>query len=387
MTRGVDGVPDERSEGSLTVATVDPMVTLSLLLAALETQRQTNRALDQILRAMSRIQSHPGQRSRQEVASRVRVQKRRRARLIGGPRPKVRASPSPGAQPFHVTHPLQVRCFGRFEVLRDGVPIDRWRRFKAKTLLKHLIVRRQPVPRDVLVDLLWPDSDPQTAVNGLRVALHALRQALSPGPEGETSAVDIVVFEDGNYAVNPSAGLWVDADEFGRHFANGRRLERLGQSRAAIAEFESAEALYRDDYLVEDLYEDWTLVRREELKDQYLMVLTKLADDCVAQGDAEGCIVRCHKILQKDACREDAYRRLMRCYAQLGQPSQAIHWFELCARTLRQELDVAPSEQTMELYHRISSGSLTVLVAAPAARERTSRRSVSYRTVGETRRC
>lgn len=250
---------------------------------------------------------------------------------------------------------LQVRCFGRFEVLRDGVSIERWRRGKAKTLLKHLVVRRQPVPRDILIDLLWPDADPQVAVNGLRVALHALRQALGPCELQGNPARDYVIFESGNYSVNPAAGLWVDADEFTKHFTMGRRLERQGQLSAAIGHFEQAEAVYRDDYLVEDIYEDWTLVRREELKDQYLMVLTKLADACLTQGDAEGCIVRCHKILQKDACREDAYRRLMRCYAQLGQRSQALHWFGLCARTLRQELDVAPSEETMELYRKVSA--------------------------------
>jgi DNA-binding SARP family transcriptional activator len=123
----------------------------------------------------------------------------------------------------------------------------------------------------------------------------------------------------------------------------------LRQRAEATRRLELAEAVYRDDYLLEDVYEDWTLVRREELKDQYLMVLTKLADHCVEHGDPEGCIVRCHRILQKDACREDAYQRLIRCYLQLGQRSQARHWYDLCVRTLRQELDVAPTEQTRRL--------------------------------------
>jgi len=250
---------------------------------------------------------------------------------------------------------LAVRCFGRFEVYREGLPIDRWRRGKAKTLLKLLVVRRQPVSRDALVDLLWPEADPQFAVNGLRVALHALRQVLGPRGEDDGAGGDFVVLQGGNYLLNPEVGVWVDADQFSEHFEAGRRLERR-QPAEAIHQYELAEALYRDDYLVEDLYEDWTLVRREELKDQYLMVLAKLADHCFHAGDAEGCIVRCHRILQKDACREDAYRRLMRCYARLGQRSQARHWYDVCVRTLRREMDAEPCEQTIRLYQRITAG-------------------------------
>ncbi|MGH2461255.1 MAG: AfsR/SARP family transcriptional regulator [Chloroflexota bacterium] len=369
----------------MVATTVDPRVTFSLLIATLETQRQTNRALDQILRAMARIQGRTARRARSETVSRVRTASRGEAGRSDERQSGPRAS-TPSAMPPPDWRGLHIRCFGRFEALRDGVPIDHWRRWKAKALLKHLVVRRQPVARDVLIDLLWPESDPQTAVNGLRVALHALRQALGPAA-AEGGAMEYVIFENGNYSVNHAARMWVDADEFGQHFTSGRRLERLGQSRAAIAQFESAEILYRDDYLLEDLYEDWTLVRREELKDQYLMVLTKLADGCLEQGDAEGCIVRCHKILQKDACREDAYRRLMRCYAQLGQPSQALHWFELCARTLRQELDVAPSEQTMDLYHRISGGHRVDHAIAPTERDRPARRPSADRATGETRKC
>ncbi len=244
---------------------------------------------------------------------------------------------------------VQVRCFGRFEVLRSGEPIEYWRRAKAKMLLKYLVARRQPVPRDVLLDLLWPEGDPQMAGNGLRVVLHALRQSLG----GESH--DWIVLEGNNYRLHPRSPVWVDVEEFQTNYALGRRLERQ-QPAVAMRHFETAEDLYRDDYLIEDLYEEWTLARREELKDQYLMLLVKLADYASQQDDPEGCIMRCHKILQKDRCREDAHRRLMRSYARLGQRSQALHWYDVCVDTLESVLDVEPSEQTRELHQQILAG-------------------------------
>lgn len=358
MQNGADGALETSAHGEVAASGMDSTVTLGLLIAALEMQRRTSLALYQLLRGLSRASSGTVRRQ-----NRTRLRACRRDTFLPARRRVQRVSTPLASPPNDDFHPLpdrtptlQIRCFGRFEVLRDGVPIEQWRRGKAKMLLKFLIVRRQPVPRDVLIDLLWPEADPRTAVNGLRVALHALRQALGPCGKDGQRVRDCVIFEGGNYGVNPAAELWVDADEFSKHFIVGMRLERQGQITAAINHFERAESLYRDDYLLEDLYEDWTLVRREELKDQYLMVLTKLADACLNQGDPEGCIVRCHRILQKDACREDAYRRLMRCYAELGQRSQALHWFDVCVQTLRRELDVTPSEQTIELYEQISLG-------------------------------
>jgi DNA-binding SARP family transcriptional activator len=251
---------------------------------------------------------------------------------------------------------LEIRCFGRFEVLREGVAVRDWRRTKARTMLKYLVDRRHPVARDVLIDLLWPESEPRAANNSLRVTLHALRQVLGSWRDEANAEQEYVVLDDGNFFLNPAARPRVDVEEFAIHFETGFRLERRQRVAEALREYEAAEALYRDDYLIEDLYEDWSVARREQLKDQYLLLVTRLADHCLHEGDALGCIVRCHRILQKDPCREDAYRLMMRSYLLLGQRSQALHWYDICARTLRKELDVEPAEPTERLYLYILGG-------------------------------
>lgn len=279
--------------------------------------------------------------TRRRIARRERGDRARRARL---------------APPSNRPRPLEIRCFGRFEVLRDGVAVQDWRRTKARTLLKYLVDRRYPVTRDVLIDLLWPENELRAANNSLRVTLHALRQVLGSWRDGGADEQEYVVVDNGAFSLNPEAPPWIDVDEFAARFEAGFRLERQQRFDEARREYEAAESLYRDDYLIEDLYEDWTLARREQLKDQYLLVVTKLADRCLHEGDALGCIVRSHRILQKDPCREDAYRLLMRSYLLLGQRSQALHWYDLCARTLSKELDVAPSETTARLHAQILSG-------------------------------
>ena len=260
------------------------------------------------------------------------------------------ANPSAGmVLPMPDSHLVKIHCLGRFEVFRGGEQIEYWRRSKAKTLLKYLVARHQPVPRDVLIDLLWPDGDPELAGNSLRVVLHALRQTLGGGPN------EWVVLEGNSYRLHPRSPIWVDVEEFEANYDAGRRLER-GQPAIAMRHYEVAESLYGDDYLIEDMYEEWTIARREELKEQYLMVLGKLADHAAQQGDHEGCIMRCHKILRKDRCREDAHRRLMRSYARLGQRSQALHWYKVCEETLMTVLELRPGEQTRLLHQQILAG-------------------------------
>jgi DNA-binding SARP family transcriptional activator len=254
---------------------------------------------------------------------------------------------------------VEIRCFGRFEVLREGVAVQRWRRHAAKKLLKILVVQRRPVHRDVLLDALWPDAAQHASINSLRVALHALRRVLDPSGTVHGSGKGSVLRIGDTYLLDPAARLSVDAEDFLRHVRAANSLERRLDPQGAACEYALAEGLYRDDFLVEDLYEEWTVLRREELKDHYLLVLTKLAQHCLNEQDWDGCIERCHRLLEKEPCREDAYQRLMLCYARLGQRSRATHWYEVCQRTLRVELDVAPSDETRRVFDELCAGELS----------------------------
>jgi DNA-binding SARP family transcriptional activator len=246
---------------------------------------------------------------------------------------------------------VHIRCFGRFEVSHRGVVVKHWRRRSAERLLKLLLVNGRRVHRDVLLDVLWPDVPISSSVRGLRVTLHALRRALAMAAP-DCVPVDLIRAEGDTYVLNTQR-VWIDADVFSEHYSAGLRFERLHQLEAAMREYAAAETLYRDDFLVEDLYADWTVLPREELKDKYLLVLTKLSQFSLASMDLDGCIRRSHALLAKEPCREDAYQRLMQCYAALGQRGSAQRWYQICERTLRQELDVAPSEETRRLYVEI----------------------------------
>ena len=256
-------------------------------------------------------------------------------------------------KPLPKSNRLTVYCLGRFEIRSTWKRVERWRSVRAKSVFQYLITRyKKPIMREVLMEALWPECDPQAANNNLKAAIHGLRNTLSDLFESQESH-PYVLFEQGSYLINPAIDLWVDVDEFERHWVQGQLLEKEGRRGDAIREYQAAEALYHGDYLEDDPYQDWTLLRRESLKDTYLLVLTKLADHSLNNADYDSCITFAQRILAKDSCREDAYRRLMRCYSRLGQRNRALRWYEICRQTIQTELDTTLDTQTGALYHRI----------------------------------
>jgi DNA-binding SARP family transcriptional activator len=247
------------------------------------------------------------------------------------------------------SHTLKVRLLGRFEVAIDDHPICVWHGARGLALFKYLLTHRaRSCPRDVLMDVFWPDVSPDQARNRFHVALSALRRSLRA-----VGDIPIVEFRNGTYGLNPELELQVDVDDFRRLVETGEHAQGDGDADAAIECYGQAVTLYRGDLLAESPYDDWALLPRETLRVTYLDVLDRLAALHLAKGSLGPCIAVAQLILQQDPCREDAHRLLMRCYAQQGRVHEALRQFEFCSRALATTLGSGPSRATVELHHSI----------------------------------
>jgi DNA-binding SARP family transcriptional activator len=257
---------------------------------------------------------------------------------------------------------LRARLFGRFEVFRNDEALSLGRNGKALAILKYLLANRaRPVSQDHLMGWLWPESNLKKARWSLNSAIHALRKLLGDSPSA--APVNYVLLEEGYYRLCSDVQVITDVDEFDARYEEGRRLAKEGRREEAAAEYEKATALYRGDYLVEDLYEDWTMVERERLIDAYIDMLGRLAVHYYETDRCQQSIGACYRILQKDHCHEESYRLLMRCYVNLGLRGRALRQYRLCERILGQEYDTAPSPETQALYGSLLSES-TISVGA-----------------------
>lgn len=247
----------------------------------------------------------------------------------------------PGAHPN-----LRIQTLGAFQILADGEPLEIPASGQPATILKLLADRgTRSTPRETLIEALWPDSAPDVGANRLRVAIHGLRQLM--GAER-----DLILFDGGSYHLN-SEHMEIDADRFEELIGRGAAWEELGDADGAMAAYREAASLYRGDYFEEDLFDDWSVLRRQHLRDLYLNLLVKLASLAFARDDDSACIRRCHEIIRQDDCSEDAYRLLMLMHARRGNRARALRWYELCEQTLERELGVSPSLMTQQIRDQI----------------------------------
>jgi LuxR family maltose regulon positive regulatory protein len=261
---------------------------------------------------------------------------------------------------------LRINLFGNFRVSCMGLRVDEALGIKSRALLKILASNRAVLlPKDALMELVWPMHDASTVATSLKVAAHKLRQALSSGdPARETD--EWIIAKRGSYRLSPNAEIWIDVEAFEAHCARGRQLLRQGAQSAARLEFDQAEQLYSGDYLAEDIYDDWTVIRREELRDMYLETLDVLVDLCMTERMHRDVIRYCHKIVSADPCREDAYRKLMNSHAALNQIGRAGSWYAICRVILQREIGAQPSHETTRTFEALFAGPGAQVRARPA---------------------
>jgi DNA-binding SARP family transcriptional activator len=244
---------------------------------------------------------------------------------------------------------LAVHLLGPLRVTVNQTAVEQWPSGRGRSLFKYLLTHRDPWPqRERLMEAFWPRSTPEAARNSLNVALHGLRRALRAAAD-----VPVIVLDGGAYRLHDGLRLWLDVDKFEGHVEAGRRHHAAGEPGAAMTEYELAAALYQGDFLADDPYEEWPVLARERLRLAYLDTLDRLGQLYFAQGRYAACASLCQRIVERDACREDAQRQLMRCYSRQGQPHLALRQYDACAKALQGELGVDPAPATRRLQEAI----------------------------------
>jgi DNA-binding SARP family transcriptional activator len=242
---------------------------------------------------------------------------------------------------------LRVRLLGGFCVERAdiGQAVSGWQRRSAKTLTKLLAIQPgHALHREQIFDHLWPGVDAESALNSFGKALHAARHALEPQlPRRQDSAylrlADAMLVLNTNHVV-------VDADEFERLAGDAIRGQKIGAYKAALA-------AYSGELLPEDRYESWCSERRSFLVELRARLLLGMAEEFERRGAYNDAADRLRDVLQQDPTQEAVHRRLMRLYAGMGIPDQAVRQFHLCEQVLRRELDLTPQPETVSLYDEI----------------------------------
>lgn len=248
---------------------------------------------------------------------------------------------------------MRVHLFGPVRVQVDGKDVDvrTWKSKKAVTLLKYLVARcGSRVPRDVLIDLLWPDSfDGERSVHNLHTVVYYLRRELEPSL-GRYEQPRFLRHTHGLYWINTDAPVWSDIQEFRRAVREGERLHQCDEERA-LEHYRRALVLYADDFCPEDYYEDWAVTVREKFRDMYILAALQTAELLVRveRGFGEAVAI-CRAALAREPYREELHQAIMTHLMNAGRYGEAAQQFRTCAKMLDEEFGLQPSPDTVAVY-------------------------------------
>jgi len=213
-------------------------------------------------------------------------------------------------------------------VLRDGAPVTLAEREHA--LLAAIAMRAEPLSRDRLTDLLWPDLPDSAARNAFHVCLHRLKARLGDDQVvirtregyrlGNEVRVDL-------WEIDRALGALRTDEPDARRIAGLRALyERLRPSRPP--KFEAWE---------------WFEPTERHLREMRCDVAQALAKHALDEGRTQDALVLCHEMIAYDPCDEPAREIAIRAYLESGDRAAALRHFRQYRDVLHAELQCEPS--------------------------------------------
>jgi predicted ATPase/DNA-binding SARP family transcriptional activator len=251
---------------------------------------------------------------------------------------------APHVQAQPATAQLYITLLGPPQLHVDSTPLPLPRR-QLRALLYRLAVALQPVSREQLGFLLWPDIPDAAARRNLTVLLNQLRQALPP---------DLVRTQRDAVGLDP-ARVFVDTVAFAE-------ASTLAAVRGDIAPLADAVQRYGGMFLqgftlpTSAEFDAWVDHERQHWERRYLDALALLVDGYAADGAYAQAIAAARRALEVDELAEDMHRSLIALYAAIGDQAGALRQFERCAVVLERKLGVSPLPETRAVYEAVRDG-------------------------------
>jgi len=200
---------------------------------------------------------------------------------------------------------------GGFAFNVNGVPTPGPATRKARALMAFLVMHREAeAARERLLDIFWPDADPDHARDSLNTALWSIRRCV------RTSGLQ----SDECIKATKSTVRWTaDTSIDALRFAELAEREDSSASREALQ-------LYRGDFLEGD-YDNWAVTERERLAALYEDVLARVVR---TSKDSEAA----QRFIARNPYDEEAYATLVEAELAAGRRGAAASWVERCRAAL-----------------------------------------------------
>jgi len=206
-----------------------------------------------------------------------------------------------------------------------------------------MLNRHRVVTRSALVDAIWPEEPPALVDTALNALISKLRKALGSDTVSGRGDVRLVLSD-----------AWVDVEAAAEaiHRAEGAVgrdawAEAWGPGRVALH-------IVRREFLPGE-GAPWVEHERRVLEEIELRALECVGKSSLELGpnELESAVRSGRDLIRLAPHRESGYRVLMRALAAEGNDAEALGVYERLRVRLREDLGIAPSAPTQELYRAL----------------------------------
>jgi DNA-binding SARP family transcriptional activator len=263
-------------------------------------------------------------------------------------------------------------------LLRILGPLEAWtgqgwtavRAPKWRALLATLVLTPgRLVATDQLIDDLWGESPPAKASNLVSVYVHHLRKLI-----GDTGGQVLVTRAPGYQIVLAPGDL--DADRFGRLYADGRAALTAGDNEQAADLLAAALAEWRGRALADVPPTPLVSAEADRLEWARLQALELRIEADLRCGRHAEVTPELRRLLADHPLREALWALLMRALSGAGRQAEALEAYGAAREVIADELGVDPGTELQQLYQQIlnadamspaAGGQATGAGAAPVA--------------------
>jgi len=255
-------------------------------------------------------------------------------------------------------HPLlEIRCFGRFSLFLGGRPVDEslWQTKHAKYLFIFLALNAgKSFPDERLMDLFWRDSPPDKAKQNLLTTITRIKNVFRKNFT-ELAVEEYVVRDQDYLTFNSNVNYWIDYKAFEKCIAEAQGLEAVGNVQKAMVEYQKAQRLY-SGALLEGIYEDWVLSRREEMQQKYLELLIRLSNFYMEKDNIESALKYARMIMDEDSLDSKGMIVYMKVLAKQGKRDMAARKYYDYTKKMEKEMGLAPDPEVLRIYMQMIEG-------------------------------
>jgi DNA-binding SARP family transcriptional activator len=216
---------------------------------------------------------------------------------------------------------------------------------------------REVVSRDRLIDELWGEKPPPTAVHAIQEAISRLRQRLGVASERlETRSPGYLLRLD---------DVEIDARRCERLWSEGRATLAAGEPERAERLLGEALGLWRGPPLVDFIYAPFAQVAVAGLEDLRLECREDLIDAELALGRHAEVVPDLESLIAEQPLRERPRGQLMLALYRCGRQADALSAYQQIRAVLQEDLGLEPGHELRELQARILAQEPTLMAPAP----------------------